>query len=60
MIEMNYYITILLVLIFLVVILGVWMRVANYIGDKIGIGRFLLWLWESMRSIFDKSKDDTD
>ncbi|QUH20352.1 hypothetical protein [Alkaliphilus sp. B6464] len=30
-------------------VIGIWMKVANYVGEKLGIGRFFINLWMKTR-----------
>ena len=42
--------TIFFTLFFYVALIGVFLKIANYIGEKLGIGKFLIRLWKKLFS----------
>ena len=50
--DYIYYVFNLLIVLFVyIVIMKIYMKVANYIGEQLGIGKFLIFLWRKIRGI---------
>ncbi|SET59426.1 hypothetical protein SAMN05660297_02868 [Natronincola peptidivorans] len=43
----------LMVFFIVIAIVRIWMKFANHIGETLGIGNFLIKLWEKIRKISD-------
>jgi hypothetical protein len=43
------YIQLVLLLFIYTAIIGIFMKVANYVGEKLGIGKFFINLWQKTR-----------
>jgi hypothetical protein len=45
----QYVLKVLMVVFIYIVIIGILMRVANYVGEQLGFGKFFLNLWQKIR-----------
>ncbi|MDF2546134.1 MAG: hypothetical protein K0R93_1032 [Anaerosolibacter sp.] len=43
------YIQLTLILFIYTVLIGIFMKVANYVGEKLGMGKFFINLWQKTR-----------
>lgn len=45
----HYALNFLIVLFFYMVIMKIYMGIANYVGEQLGIGKFIIYLWGKIR-----------